>query len=288
MQPWQTTFLGHQALPRSLTPFELRYFFSFSVAEKQAIKSRRRHLNQLGAALHLGFVKMSGRALDAFDMVPRTLLVHLGRELEIPVPTLTSLRALYRRRSTLYEHQQWAARFLGFSTSTERQRRVLTGLIKKESYKALTRAQLVTFARTWCYEHKLLIPGDRALNDLVRNAVQQAEQDLLDAVNEAVPELVRQEWLLALGSKYSKDRSVLEWLQGEPGKPSRATLKRQLAYINYLKKLAVHEYPLDVLRLEHQKQLAQRIRRRRPARWQTLKEPRRTLESVCFLRVTLL
>ena len=87
MQPWQTTFLGHQALPRTLTPFELRYFFSFTEAEKQAIRSRRRHLNQLGAALHLGYIKMSGRALDAFDMVPRILLAHLGQELEIPVPT---------------------------------------------------------------------------------------------------------------------------------------------------------------------------------------------------------
>ncbi len=82
MQPWQTTFLGNQALPRTLTPFELRHFFSFTEGEKQAIRSRRRHLNQLGAALHLGFIKMSGRALDAFDMVPRLLLAHLGQELE--------------------------------------------------------------------------------------------------------------------------------------------------------------------------------------------------------------
>ncbi len=288
MQPWQTAFLGHQALPRTLTPFELRYFFSFSEVEKQAIKSRRRHLNQLGAALHLGFIKMSGRTLDAFDMVPRTLLAHLGQELGIPVPTLTSLRALYRRRRTLYEHQRWATDILGFQNSTERQRRSLTGLIKKESHKALTRPQLVTFARSWCYEHKLLIPGDRTLNDLVRNAIQQAEHDLLAAVEEVVPEPVRQEWLVALGSTRSKDRTVLEWLQGEPGKPSQATLRRQLSYIEYLKELAVHDYPLDMLRLEHQKQLAQRIRRRRPARWQTLREPRRTLESVCFLRVTLL
>ena len=43
-----------------------------------------------------------------------------------------------------------------------------------------------------------------------------------------------------------------------------------------------------MVRLEHQKQLAQRIRRRRPARWKALEEPRRTLEAVCFLRVTLL
>ncbi len=89
MQPWQLAFLGQHELPRELTSFELSYFFSFNDAERQAIRTRRRALNQLGAALHLGFMKMSGCALDAFEMVPRTLLTHLGRELEIDVPTVT-------------------------------------------------------------------------------------------------------------------------------------------------------------------------------------------------------
>ena len=86
----------------------------------------------------------------------------------------------------------------------------------------------------------------------------------------------------------SARRSVLEWLQGEPGKPSRQTLAAQLAYVDFLKELEVRRYPLEMARLEHRKQLAHRIRRKRPARWQTLQEPRRTLEAVCFLRVTLL
>lgn len=288
MQPWQLAFLGKHELPRELTSFELHYFFSFNDIEKQAIRTRRRALNQLGAALHLGFMKMSGCALDAFEMVPRTLLTHLGRELEMNVPTLTSLRALYSRRSTLYEHQRWAAETLGLCPSNEHQRRVLTGLIKKESYKALTRAQLVSFARSWCYQHKLLIPGDRKLNNLVRRAIPQAEQELLGAIKKAVPAPLRNDWLIALSSMRSEKRSVLEWLQGEPGKASRQTMTQQLAYLDYLKGLAVHHYPLEMIHLEHQKQLAQRIRKRRPARWQALKEPRRTLEAVCFLRVTLL
>ena len=288
MQPWQLAFLGQHELPRELTAFELRYFFSFNDAERRAIRTRRRPLNQLGAALHLGFMKMSGCALDAFEMVPRSLLTHLGRELGIEVPTVTSVRALYRRRATLFEHQRWAAEILGFSPTSEHQRRALTGLIKQESYKALSAAQLVTFARRWCYEHKLLIPGERTLNDLVRTAIPQAEQELLDAVEKAIPAAQRSQWLDALGSMRSARRSVLEWLQGEPGKPSRQTLAGQLAYVDFLKELEVHRYPLEMVRLEHQKQLAQRIRRRRPARWQTFKEPRRTLEAVCFLRVTLL
>ena len=57
MQPWQLAFLGQHELPRELT--------SFNDAEIQAIRTRRRALSQLGAALHLGFMKMSGCALDA-------------------------------------------------------------------------------------------------------------------------------------------------------------------------------------------------------------------------------
>ena len=187
MQPWQLAFLGQHELPRELTAFELRYFFSFNDAERRAIRTRRRALNQLGAALHLGFMKMSGCALDAFEMVPRTLLTHLGRELDMDVPTVTSVRALYRRRATLFEHQQWAADTLEFRPSTEHQRRALIKLIKQESYKALTRAQLATFARRWCYEHKLLVPGERTINDLVRTAIPQAEQELLNAIEQAIP-----------------------------------------------------------------------------------------------------
>jgi hypothetical protein len=121
------------------------------------------------------------------------------------------------------------------------------------------------FARRWCYERKLLIPGERTLDDLVRTAIPQAEQELLDAVQKAIPAAQRSQWLEALGSMGSARRSVLEWLQGEPGKPSRQTLAAQLAYVDYLKGLAVHQYPLEMVRLEHQKQLAERIRRRRPA-----------------------
>ena len=82
MQPWQLTFLGQHELPRGLTSFEFSYFFSFNDTERRVIRTRRRVLNQLGAALHLGFMKMSGCALDAFEgiLVPPILraLIFVG------------------------------------------------------------------------------------------------------------------------------------------------------------------------------------------------------------------
>ena len=65
MQGWQTSYLGLRDLPRELTEFELQAFFSFSRAELELIARRRGDNHKLGLALHIGFVRMSGRPLNS-------------------------------------------------------------------------------------------------------------------------------------------------------------------------------------------------------------------------------
>jgi hypothetical protein len=288
MRNWHIVYLGLRELPADLTDFELAYFFSFTDAERTTIESRRGPLHQLAGAIHIGFIKMTGRALDGFEIIPCPLLKHLGETLGIDVPTLASLRALYRRRTTLFDHQQWAAEVLGFQPLTERQQRFLAGLLRTEAQKAVTQSHLVRFARRWLYEKRLLIPGERRLLDVVRAAIPYAEQQMLKAVELAIPEPVRTHWFCELFNRRSKGKSVLEWLQKQPGKASRKPLTEEVERVDYLKGLGVHEYALDDIRLERQRRYAQRMRRRCPARFQELQEPRRTLELVCFLRLALL
>ena len=97
MQGWQTPYLGLRDLPRELTEFELQAFFSFSRAELELIARRRGDNHKLGLALHIGFVRMSGRPLNSVRAVPAVLLRHLGQMLDIATPDLASLRALYAR-----------------------------------------------------------------------------------------------------------------------------------------------------------------------------------------------
>ena len=132
MQGWHGTYLGLREIPRELSEFELQAFFTFSSTERAWVQRRRGPALRLGLALHIGFVRMSGRPLDAFRVLPVALLRHLGRELDIPVPDVASLRAWYRRRSTLFEHQQLACRALGFRGMTEHQRRALVCVLKDE------------------------------------------------------------------------------------------------------------------------------------------------------------
>ena len=46
-------------------------------------------------------------------MLPRNLLRYVAETLQASSQTIASLRSLYARRPTLYEHQQWARDYLG-------------------------------------------------------------------------------------------------------------------------------------------------------------------------------
>ena len=66
MQGWQTTFWGMRELPRDISDFEMKAFFTFDGAEREQINARRGDAHKLGLALHIGFLRMSGRLLNPF------------------------------------------------------------------------------------------------------------------------------------------------------------------------------------------------------------------------------
>ena len=114
MLAWHVPYLGWRRLADDVSEFEIIHFFTLKSAERAAVLTRYRQPLRLGAALQIGFLKMCGRPLDVVQRVPAALLQHLGEQLDIPAPTIATLRALYlKRRRTLYEHQLWAIEFLG-------------------------------------------------------------------------------------------------------------------------------------------------------------------------------
>ena len=133
MQTWRSIFLGASELPRELSAFELEAFFTFSADERQLIEQRRAPSLKLGLALQIGFLRMSGHPLDAFRIVPANLWRHLGAQFSVVPPDLASLRALYRRGNTLFDHQQLACQVLGFRWMSEHQQRYLVTLLRDVS-----------------------------------------------------------------------------------------------------------------------------------------------------------
>src|SRR5665213_175925 len=114
MQDWQLPYLGRRAFPAELTDFELRQFFTFDEIERADIRRAFRSRLRLGAALQLGFLRLTGASLHSMEYVPAAVLKLLGLQLGVPAPDLATLRALYRREMTRMAHQSWAIEYAGF------------------------------------------------------------------------------------------------------------------------------------------------------------------------------
>jgi Domain of unknown function (DUF4158) len=108
------SYLGWRRFPRDMSAFEVRHFFSFSVADRRELRVRYPRRLRLGAALQVGFVRMTGTTLDSFDYVPNAVLKHVARTLALPAPDIATLRALYQREKAMFAHQAWAWKFAGF------------------------------------------------------------------------------------------------------------------------------------------------------------------------------
>jgi len=95
---------------------------------------------------------MTGCTLDAVQIVPLATLHHVASQMHLPAPDIASLRAMYARRRTLYEHQQLARMATGFSELGDAAERVLNGQLRREAGVLFTvervGGELLFFAQT--------------------------------------------------------------------------------------------------------------------------------------------
>jgi hypothetical protein len=114
---------------------------------------------------------MTGTTLDAVDYVPRSVLEHVGKQLEMSVPELATLRALYRRPMTLFLHQRWACEYAGFHRHDARDVTYLIDTLLSDISVTLDRHRLAQRACEVLYARRCLIPGERDIADWLRRAI---------------------------------------------------------------------------------------------------------------------
>lgn len=282
---WQYQYLGTKRFPDRISELERLAFFTFTEAELADLKSRFTANLRLAAALQLGFVKMTGCTLDRIRMLPRDLLKHVGAQLEVEAPAIAALRTIYRRRTTLYEHQAWAMARAGFKRPNDRQlARLAAHLMRESRYKADVDL-LVESGKVWLYQHDLLNQSDRRIRDLARKAAAQSEEGLFSLIKAAVPETTLKMWeKRILQPREDLGITWLEWLALPPRKGNVTALRERIDRIAFLKELKVDQVELKGVAMEKIRLYASELKRIRPARFQELKDPTRTLRLVCFLR----
>ncbi|WP_137894243.1 Tn3-like element IS1071 family transposase [Ramlibacter sp. 2FC] len=286
MQGWHTTFLGMRGLPRDISDFEMKAFFTFDGAERDAINARRGDSHKLGLALHIGFLRMSGRLLGAFRVIPVALWRHLGNELGIAAPEVASLRAMYERGRTLFDHQQVACTVLGFQWMSEHQRRSLVRELRDGVARCADRDQLLVRARQWLYKNKLVIVHERAIRTLIAAALAQLEVETGTAIAAGVDPATLERWRASVSELRPDGQTQQSWLWAAPAKHSTRQISEVLERIDLLYTLDVHKHLADIPDLILRR-YARRLVSRPPSAGAKIKEPARTVEVACFLRYCL-
>jgi hypothetical protein len=246
-------------------------------------------MTRLGLVLHIGFLRMSGRHLSALERVPSSVLAFAGDEVGIAAPQLATLRAIYRRRITLFEHQRLAASATGIRAPNEAQLRMLTAYLRRQAETEHVREQLVIAARRWLYDHAFLIPTDRSLEQTAARAQDHALGELKAAIEAGAGNDIAAGWavkLRAVGP--NPDQTLLDWLRA-PSKGFGARAKGDVQKrIEVLYSLGAERLVLPEVPIERVRQHAMRISRRKASTLSRLGEPRRTVEIGCWLRLQLL
>lgn len=286
---WQYQYLGTTIFPKTLSAVELRAFFTYSDDEIAALRARFRSTLRVGAAVQLGFIKMTGSLLENTQIIPGKLLRHISAQLDIPTLTIASLRAIYRRSKTLYEHQWWAMELLGFSKATPQQQQGLLPHLRQEAKYAPSVDVLVERGKLWLYQHRYLILADRNIRDVARRAMSESEEGLFRLIRDQIPatELRRLETAV-LRLHANTGRTVLEWIQQPPRRKSINALSERIERIDFLKGLGIHQLNLDSVAIEKIRSYAGQLQGIRPVKYRELKDPTRTLRLVCFLKMALM
>jgi len=286
---WQYQYLGTSSFPKTLSAVELQAFFTFSEAELAAINSRYKAGLKIAAALQIGFLKMAGCPLDSVRVIPQKLLRHVTTQLGVTPISIASLRTLYKRAKTRYEHQWWAMELLGFSKAKPGQLKGLLPYLISEAKDVASVDVLVQRAQLWLYQRRFIMIGDRAIRDYARRAMTESEGALYRLIREQLPASEFSRWeAQVLASRPGTGRSTLEWLQQPPRRRSIHALRERMERIEFLKTLGVATLDLGAVAIEKLRAHASQLRAIRPVKYRELRDPARTVRLVCFLKLALM
>ena len=288
MDHWRTPYLGLREIPAGLDEFELATFFSFSAAERIEIDKRRQGLHRLAVALHIGFVRMTGRTLDAFERIPKRLWTHIADQIGVAAPDIATLRSLYRDRvRTLVDHQSLAYQTLGFRQLSEHQRRYVVRWLRETLSGSAGGGMILPELKRWFYEHRILLIADRELKRLIAAAVHEHEERLAGTLVGVYGAQRLDAWSNALTETRKDGTATQSWLWSVPQKQSTVQMSELFDKIEHLRAMGVQQGWPEGVNDAAIRHYGKRCAYRAPSASKRITSSRRTLEVGCFLRYAL-
>lgn len=132
-------------------------------------------------------------------IVPLALRRHLGSEFDITAPEVASLRAMYTRDRTLFDHQQVTCTVLDFRRMSEHQHHSLLCELRDEVARYADHDQLLAGPPPMSVQDQLTIVHERAIRTLIATTLIQLKAETDAAISANVDPELLDRWQAAVG-----------------------------------------------------------------------------------------
>lgn len=242
----------------------------------------RRDHNRLGFAYQIGFVRLFHRfpAQQPFE-VCEELLSFAALQLHLEA-TLSETYAA--RQHTVSDHQARIRQYLGLSLFGPEQTAALEQFLLTEAMRLEHAAALMSRAREFLIERRVLFPADSALARIVGEQRKSAREHIVTKLAQDLPATVTEalDSLLVVGGE--EVVSALQRIKANPAKPSANAMLALTDKLAAIEATGVLALDLSWLNSNYQRSLFHYVRICSADRLRDLARPRCLATLVCFLR----
>lgn len=190
--------------------------------------------------------------------------------------------------NSLTRHREFARNLLGFQVFDEAAEQKLRATAAVFAAEAVSVDKLVEGLLHWLIDQRYVLPGDRRIRDIAREAFQSVEDMCLATIRGAIPAPTLAKILHEMFEASCKPGlSTLEWLRLRLGKAAPGNLNEVCQRVTYLRAMGVGDWDLGAISVPRLQAFAQRVVNRAPAETSRRLHETQTVEIVCFLKHTL-
>lgn len=283
-------YVGRASLPRRLSPAEFEAHFALPAQVLVKIKDGAERKLRLSLAAQVAVLMATGMHPQSTEPLPLNLMKGLCSQLDISETVIASVAAINKSQRTVWDHRAKARDILQMKLFEEQEHLPkLRSVMAMHALNAASVDELVTAGCHALFDANVVLPADRAIRDIARQAFQKVEK----AAQEAVERAVEPQWLEALvelmfTESVKPGETVLEWLKKSSGKHAPKTIKEVTQKVDYLKSLHVHEWDLSDISYHRLRAYALMVQGRPPSETSKRELKSLKLQLVCFLQYQLM
>jgi hypothetical protein len=245
--------------------------YSLSDEDMAAIDTARTPATRLGYALQLCCLRYPGRHLRQGELLPAVMLDHIAEQVGVDANVIADFA---RRTPTRYDQLAAIKTRFGFSDLSRPHRVALRTWLTSEAATIIDGRALLGRLLDEMRARRIVIPGVSVVERMAAEAINQAETDLVTAIDGGLGAEMRQRLDALIDDKVHDRQSRLSWLREPEPRVASASLLEIVEKITVIRGTGIsacspdarHEPRLAQFAREGVRYTAQAFQQMRPAR----------------------